>query len=253
MLISYLRLSVAKTWTNSACLPSFLGPAARVQSRGAKAMARGSLPTNIFIDSPDTLLANPDEHVPEVGVNPLTWKDSAKFKLQQSQTRKKVFLDIETTEGIKNAEKLFETEADSIYQSYCEARYRCKGQKLKLVTTRTFGSKSILAPDFVKLSSYLKEHPQAEINWKLHNLSKSIFFVALAELGTVTMPLTFAQITVKFESQQSITFNPNKEAPPPADKPPRSIVDRIVFERCVTRKGASWRICANLPEKKNQN
>ena len=211
-------------------------------------MARGSLPTNIFIDSPNSLLANPDDAVPEVGLNPLSWKDAAKHKLQQTQTRKKIFLDIGSIEGIKDADKIFDVDCEQIYQQFCSARYRAKKDKLKLVTTRGFGEKMILTREFQLVSQYLVDHPLATISWNIENLQKTHVFACFAELGTPKLPLSFAQLTVRFESNQSILLNPNKEAAPPAAKPPKHIKERIVFERCLTRKGSSWRICALLPD-----
>jgi hypothetical protein len=213
-----------------------------------KTRMRGSLPSNMFIDSPGGLLANPDEHIPEVGINPLTWKDSAKFKLQQSQMRKKIFIDIAAAEGKKEEEADFQVTCVELYRTWCAARYQGHKNDLKRVTTRPFGEHLLMSKEFLTLTQYLQQHPQAAVEWSIANLKHEIIFAISAELGTLRAPLTFAQITVEFHSDQSILLRPNKDTDP-ARKPPKHVHDRIVFERCTTRKASAWKIAASLPER----
>lgn len=220
----------------------------------AKSMVRGSVPTNIYIESPQQLLVDPDTQIPKSSVlNPLGWAEQAKFKTQQATTRKKIFSDIKKTEGeivsgIKiDYEKRFAEEALELYKSLCQGRFQGIKNKVKLSTTRHYGESVLMSKEFALLQETLAKHPKACIDWKILSPTHEIIFSAMASLGSKAMPLDFAQISVRFESDQSLAFSPNADQPPPA-KPLKKIIERYVFERCLSRKGSSWRICHRLVE-----
>jgi hypothetical protein len=211
-------------------------------SRRRKGFAGGAgmRPTNLFLETPNTLLYR--EPLPKMSWSPAEMAKRAKFEGQKMMTLRDMWSKLtaafpEDTDKHKNEHFLNEI-AKPGYASFWQCMHSGSVNKMRGVATLPFIDAMALDRRFLAMRALHSRGDKAR--WEVvGTLDAKIRVAVTAELGD---GLTFSQLFARFEGLHRVALFHGNAEQPFKEKEAR-VQEHMVFERCLTRTGG-WKICA---------